>query len=379
MKVLVVGDIIRDHYVYGTMERLNPEGAAPLVRCTREETRLGGAANVWNNLISLGVDADIVEYNEHHQCVKSRVICDGHYVTRIDRDIKANGDDILRIVEAMDLSQYAYVILSDYNKGATDRSLDIIREANAAGCKVIVDPKRDMHHYAGAWLVKPNENEYGRFGFDKWKGNIITTRAGGSVRSKLYGMHISTEVKRVDVADVTGAGDCFLAAFVYGLTKQYDHKKCLDIAAAAASISVSHPGTYVLEPSDVEQKIVFTNGCFDILHRGHIEYLEQSRALGSSLIVGLNSDESVRRLKGQSRPINNEDDRKMALESLRCVDRVIIFDEDTPYDLIKYVKPDIITKGGDYRPEDVVGNDLADVVILPFKQGYSTTSIVEKL
>jgi D-glycero-beta-D-manno-heptose 1-phosphate adenylyltransferase len=125
--------------------------------------------------------------------------------------------------------------------------------------------------------------------------------------------------------------------------------------------------------------IVFTNGCFDILHRGHIEYLRESKKLGTCLIVGLNSDDSVRRLKGESRPVNNQWDRKMVLEELRCVDEVIIFEEDTPYELIKKIAPDIITKGGDYKIEDVVGHDLARTIIIPYSKGYSTSNLLKKL
>jgi rfaE bifunctional protein nucleotidyltransferase chain/domain len=122
--------------------------------------------------------------------------------------------------------------------------------------------------------------------------------------------------------------------------------------------------------------LVFTNGCFDILHVGHLQYLEQSRALGDKLIVGLNSDDSVRRLKGPSRPVNSQDDRKRMLEALRCVDKVVIFDEDTPYDLIVSLQPDIVTKGGDYLPQKVVGYGLAKVVVLPYVDGKSTTGIL---
>jgi len=123
--------------------------------------------------------------------------------------------------------------------------------------------------------------------------------------------------------------------------------------------------------------LVFTNGCFDILHVGHVAYLEQSRALGKYLVVGLNSDASVRRLKGGTRPINTQEDRKRMLLALRCVDAVYIFDEDTPLGLIRRVKPDIITKGGDYRAEDVVGHGLAKVVILPYVEGKSTTGVID--
>ena len=122
--------------------------------------------------------------------------------------------------------------------------------------------------------------------------------------------------------------------------------------------------------------VVFTNGCFDVLHRGHLEYLKQSKGLGDTLVVGLNSDASVRRLKGPTRPVNNETDRFLLLRALRFVDQVVLFDEDTPHELIKKVRPDIITKGGDYKPETVIGNDLAKVVILPYLDGYSTTRIL---
>lgn len=122
--------------------------------------------------------------------------------------------------------------------------------------------------------------------------------------------------------------------------------------------------------------VVFTNGCFDVLHRGHLEYLKRSKGLGDALIVGLNSDASVRRLKGSSRPVNCQEDRRALLKALRCVDDVVVFEEDTPYQLIARLRPDIITKGGDYRPADIVGSDLAKVVILPYLNGYSTTRIL---
>jgi D-beta-D-heptose 7-phosphate kinase/D-beta-D-heptose 1-phosphate adenosyltransferase len=122
--------------------------------------------------------------------------------------------------------------------------------------------------------------------------------------------------------------------------------------------------------------VVFTNGCFDILHRGHVKYLKATKELGDYLIVGVNSDSSVKRLKGLDRPVNKQEDRVAVLQAIKYVDEVIVFDEDTPYRLIKEVKPDIITKGGDYTQDNVVGNDIARVVILPYIQGYSTTGLV---
>ncbi len=129
----------------------------------------------------------------------------------------------------------------------------------------------------------------------------------------------------------------------------------------------------------MSKKVIFTNGCFDILHRGHLEILKFCKSLGDHVVVGLNSDESVRRLKGETRPINCQEDRKILLETLRCVDEVIIFDEDTPYRLIKEIKPLIIVKGGDYNKEDVVGNDLCEVRIFKYVSGYSTTGTIQNI
>jgi len=126
-------------------------------------------------------------------------------------------------------------------------------------------------------------------------------------------------------------------------------------------------------------KVIFTNGCFDIVHRGHIELLRYCHTLGESVIVGMNSDKSIKRLKGAQRPINNQEDRKLLLESLIFVSKVIVFDEDTPYNLIKELKPDIIVKGGDYKPEDVVGKDISEVRIFNYVKGYSTTKTIQNI
>lgn len=127
-------------------------------------------------------------------------------------------------------------------------------------------------------------------------------------------------------------------------------------------------------------KIVFTNGCFDILHRGHVEYLQKAKELGDLLILGLNSDSSVKRLKGENRPINNEKDRAIVLSALECVDFVIIFDEDTPFELIKNLKPDILVKGGDYKLENVIGREFAkETILIDFVDGYSTTKTIKNI
>jgi D-beta-D-heptose 7-phosphate kinase/D-beta-D-heptose 1-phosphate adenosyltransferase len=376
MKVLVLGDVIIDKYIYGTSERLSPEAPVPVVKYQREVETLGGAGLVYENLKSLGVDVTLFE-TEQPSSIKTRVICDGHYVTRIDDDKHADSTAVLETIELHDFTEYKYVILSDYNKGVLDESLEIIKHLNTFGCKVIVDPKEHATQYIDAWLVKPNNSEFTKFGFNDWQGNIITTNAGDNVVAIIDNTEYNILVEAVEVSDVTGAGDCFLAAFVYGLTKQYNHKHCLELAVKGSREAVKHVGTHTLTVGDLEDRIVFTNGVFDLLHKGHLELLKKSYELGSKLVVGINSDASVKRLKGESRPINNEQTRLDQLYCLPWVDDVVVFDEDTPYELIKDIKPDLIVKGGDYTVETVVGHDLAPVHLVPTIEGYSTTNIIE--
>jgi D-beta-D-heptose 7-phosphate kinase/D-beta-D-heptose 1-phosphate adenosyltransferase len=207
----------------------------------------------------------------------------------------------------------------------------------------------------------------------------------GSQGLYLWTDNCGTLIKAVPnhVIDVTGAGDVVLAALAHYTDQGLDLLSAAKRANALAAIAVSKLGAYVITAQDlitVEDRVVFTNGCFDILHRGHVDYLKQSKAHGTKLVVGLNSDRSVRLLKGSSRPINSQQDRKAMLESLECVDEVIIFDEPTPRELILKVKPDIITKGGDYTVDQVVGNDLVNqVIIIPLAAGYSTTNLLEKI
>jgi D-beta-D-heptose 7-phosphate kinase / D-beta-D-heptose 1-phosphate adenosyltransferase len=376
MKVLVIGDIIIDKYIYGSSTRLSPEAPVPVVTQERIVETLGGAGLVYENLKSLGVDVDLYDHGEDSS-IKTRVICDGHYVTRIDDDIIADSEAVLDKIINDDFSQYTYVVLSDYNKGVLGASNKIIEYINQFGCKVIVDPKDHADYYEGAWLIKPNNKEFGDFGFADWKGNIITTNAGENVIALIDDRVYNIPVERVEVSDVTGAGDCFLAAFVYGLTLEKDYQTCLEIAIKASRESVQHTGTYILKPKDLYEVVVFTNGVFDILHKGHLELLKQARSMGSKLVVGINSDASVKRLKGESRPINDERTRLEQLEVLPWVDEVFVFDDDTPYNLIKKLKPALIVKGGDYTIEQVVGHDIAEVRIVPTVEGYSTTRIIE--
>ena len=378
MKVLVIGDVIIDKYIYGTSTRISPEAPVPVITYIEEKETNGGAGLVYENLKSLGVDVEMYDTLEDHS-VKTRIICDGHYITRIDEDKDADSNAVLQRIKQADFSAYDIVVLSDYDKGTLDNAKKIIKHINKFNCKVIVDPKRYAHDYEGAWLVKPNNSEYTKFEFDEWQGNIITTDAGHSVSATIDDKEYTVPVNNLEVADVTGAGDCFMAAFVYSLTKNYTHKKCLEIAVKGSTESVKHAGTYILKQEDVEDTVVFTNGVFDILHIGHLKLLRHDKTLGNRLIVGINSDSSVKRLKGDLRPINGEDTRKESLLELGFVDEVIVFEEDTPLEAITKLEPDIIVKGGDYTFDTVVGNHLAKVVIFPTVEGHSTTRMINDL
>ena len=376
-KVLVIGDIIIDKYIYGSSSRLSPEAPVPVITYHRQIETLGGAGLVYENLRNLGVDVDLYDHNSERS-IKTRIICDGHYITRIDEDKFVNGTDVLDQIINDDFSKYDFVILSDYNKGSLNESKKIIEYINQFGCKIIVDPKKNASYYKDAWLVKPNHGEFDVFEFADWGGNIIVTNSNNNVTALIDDKVYDIPVDTVDVSDVTGAGDCFLAAFVYSLVRGYDYQKCLELAVKGSSESVKHRGTYILKVEDIEERIVFTNGVFDILHHGHLKLLSEAYSLGTRLVVGINSDASVKRLKGDNRPINNQIKRKNQLEILPWISEVFIFNEDTPYELIQKINPHLIVKGGDYTKEQVVGNDLAPVHIVPTLEGYSTTNIIKK-
>lgn len=381
--IAVFGDYIEDVYVYGQVNKISPESPIPIFEELYRRSCDGGAGNVVCNLRALG-NSPLFFYS--HNSTKTRYVCDNHILFRTDNEIKKSYDDSLDF----DLRGVRYCILSDYNKGYLNKSQEFVDYCINKGCKVIVDPKRSLTFYKNATIVKMNSKELQEYApanlalSDIRKmyniGAIIVTLGENGVMISSDEGDLTISADRHQVADVTGAGDVFVAVMTHYLNNGQSLIEACSKACKLASISVTKFGTYVLQEEDIRQvKTVFTNGCFDILHKGHVDYLKKSKALGNKLIVGLNSDESIKSLKGTLRPINTQEDRKSVLESLSCVDEVVIFDEDTPYELIKQIKPDLITKGGDYTIDTVVGNDIANVMIIPLIHGYSTTNIVEKL
>lgn len=461
--ILVIGDLMVDHYLWGKCERISPEAPVQVVDIDKETNVLGGAGNVINNLLSLGAEvgvlsvvgdddtAEEVKYlldatdaksflilqKGRKTSKKTRIMASKSQVVRYDHESKNNisFDSIDKIYAKLQqiINAYDLILLSDYGKGVLTNDLTqrIIKMAKKYGKKVIVDPKgKNYAKYAGSYFLTPNKKEAEiATGItidseDALKDalkelqkvaelelSVITLSEQGIAVLKDRDVIIKPTVAR-EVFDVTGAGDTVLASLGFALALTENIEVALEFANLAAGVVVGKLGSATVTLEEIEdykaslhkssielhiksfkdikkvvkrlkkqgKKIVFTNGCFDILHKGHVSYLNSAKALGDVLVVGVNSNESVKRLKGKNRPINCQEDRAYMLSALECVDYVVIFEEDTPLELIERVKPHILVKGADYKDKEVVGSEIAEeTVLIDFIDGKSTTSIIEKI
>jgi D-beta-D-heptose 7-phosphate kinase/D-beta-D-heptose 1-phosphate adenosyltransferase len=456
-KVLVIGDLMLDHYLWGSCNRISPEAPVPIIEVFSESTLLGGCGNVINNLKAFGCNVGIISVigedsvaleieklltnttnyiikeTNRKTSKKSRIIASHQQVIRYDNesinDISQKSQ--LLIIDKLKniIDDYEIIILSDYAKGVlTDKlTQEIISIAN--GKKVLIDPKGDNYNkYRGAYLLTPNKNEAKKITnieiIDhqtlKKSLNIlssiveiplITLSEDGIALLQNNKLIIKPTVSR-EVYDVTGAGDTVIASIAYALLDNKNIVEAIEFANLVAGVVVGKLGSATATIEEIEdyksslhkskieshikdfsqitkiverlktlnKKIVFTNGCFDILHRGHVSYLDKAKSYGDILIVGLNSDDSIKRLKGKNRPINIQEDRAYILAGLESVDFVVLFNEDTPYNLIKLIEPDILVKGGDYYNKEIIGSDIAkEVRLVNFIDGKSTTQIINQI
>lgn len=414
--IKIYGDIILDRWEYGKTDRLSPEATVPILLKDQTVENLGGAANVAANIHalnvknsilygSLGKDAssstlvDLLEtksikkhisHNSPQTTTKTRLIGNNNqHIARLDEE-QHFFDQKLADQFFTDLKKDDVVVISDYNKGLINKNF--IDKATTICEKVIVDPKQSASTYQNCWLIKPNLKE-----FEMWAGNFSVLAATDLIKkynwswlivtlgkdglfvfdNKGNHKHIKERVK--EVADVSGAGDTVSSILSYGVYQGMDIFRAAEFACRAASKSVEKTGVSLIQYEDLVKGTVFTNGCFDILHQGHVELLNYAKSLGKKLIVGLNSDQSVKALKGDSRPINNQNIRKKNLIDLGIVDDVLVFDEETPMALINQITPDLIVKGGDYRMEEVVGKEISPICIFPRVEDFSTTKIIEEM
>ena len=326
-----------------------------------------------------------LNYDHSVTTTKTRIIGQGgKHVLRLDKEENYSNEI------TVDCNENDIVIVSDYNKGVIKK--DTISKLLEKTKYVIVDPKQSADTYDGAYIVKPNMKEYkewnGVFSISdalkfmrdhQWTWLIVTDGSNGAHVLSTTGEYQLLKEKAKDVADVTGAGDTFLSVLAYGISKDINVFECCKLACMASARNVEQRGVVPVTLNDLQKGVIFTNGVFDILHIGHLELLKYAKSLGKKLIVGINSDASVKKIKGPDRPINDVDKRVKQLMMLPWVDEVKVFEEDNPHNLMKEIMPDIIVKGGDWTVETVIGNELADVKIFSRIEGHSTSDIIEKI
>jgi len=392
-------------------------------------------------LVGQGVStAGVQRAPERTTTCKTRILANNQQMVRLDQEScvaidPLQEDQLLSFVEST-IGSVDVVLLSDYLKGVlTDRVLaEIIRLSKKVSCPVLVDPKgENFSRYKGASLLTPNQKEAELAAGIKIHSPESLLAVGSYLQYELelesllitrgsYGMSLFSEdppehfaADARAVYDVSGAGDTVISLCAAGLAKGLSFSATAELANLAAGIVVGKVGTATVSSAELlvaalkkdqnfhskilsqerltavfegyrqtEQKIVFTNGCFDLLHAGHVRYLQKARNLGDLLVLGLNSDGSIRRIKGEKRPLLHQTERAQILAALDCVDYIIIFEEDTPLKLIQLIRPAILAKGGDYAADEVVGRDFVEsyggeLVLIEFEAGKSTTNIIDEV
>jgi D-beta-D-heptose 7-phosphate kinase / D-beta-D-heptose 1-phosphate adenosyltransferase len=468
-RLVAIGDLMVDRFVYGVVDRISPEAPIPVMTRSHETVMLGGAGNVARNAAVLGAEVALVGVigtddagrqakgltggepkiegylipdPDRPTTIKTRFISGGQQLLRVDEETVGPiaGDVERRVIRTLaDAARGARaILLSDYGKGVATPA--VIEAALAAAKResavLIVDSKaRSFARYGAANVVKPNAGELA-FATDMPAGTdaeveaalgralelcacgaVIVTRGGEGMSLAERGQAVR-HFRRTpqEVADATGAGDTALAGLGAALAAGAEFEEAIDFALLAAGVVVQKVGTASVSPDEMIEaeiiervspaeskiasaermaseaarwrerglKVGFTNGCFDILHRGHIAYLAQAREWCDRLIVAVNSDLSVRALKGDGRPVNDLESRALVLAGLRSADLVVPFDEETPLKLIEAARPDVLIKGADYSVEGVVGRELVEswggeVRLADLVEGHSTSATIEKL
>ncbi|AEC16207.1 adenyltransferase [Gallibacterium anatis UMN179] len=381
------------------------------------------------------IDCDFVRLDSHPTITKLRIVSRHQQLLRLDfeenfHDVQS--DELLSRLQHY-IAGYGALILSDYGKGTLSQVQQMIQIARQANVPVLIDPKgTDFERYRGATLLTPNMSEFEAVvgmchseqeivdkglalikQFDLTALLVTRSEKGMTlIRPQQEAFHLPTQAQ--EVFDVTGAGDTVISVLGTAIADGRSLEEACYLANVAAGIVVGKLGTSTVSTVELEnaihrrsengfgimseqelkqavakakargEKIVMTNGCFDILHPGHVSYLANARKLGDRLIVAVNSDASVKRLKGEQRPINNLETRMAVLAGLASVDWLVAFEEETPQRLIGEILPDLLVKGGDYKPEEIAGSkevwaNGGDVKVLNFENGYSTSNMIKKI
>jgi D-beta-D-heptose 7-phosphate kinase/D-beta-D-heptose 1-phosphate adenosyltransferase len=472
-RVLLVGDLMVDRYLFGNAERLSPEAPVPVLHFQKEELRLGGAGSVAANLATLGaavsvvgsigvdetgqqltsllegVGADVsglVECDRPTTC-KMRLVGSAQHrhpqqMIRLDfedyRPVDAKTADTLSENALHRLKSCEMVCIEDYDKGAVtaDVCRRIIDACRAAGIPVMIDPARitDYRKYAGATCLKLNRPEAAkatglpvetpdqfRLAAERLLSTlsldavVLTLDKHGAYVASTSGERRLLETRPRQVFDVTGAGDMAFAMLAVARAAGATWEEATALANVAGGLEVEKFGVVPITPAEIVKelhadarlrlgkrrsledllgelntaraagkRIVFTNGCFDLIHLGHVKYFQFAKRQGDLLVVGVNTDAGIQRLKGPKRPIIAEVDRMGVLEELESIDYLVPFDEDTPIKLIEAIRPDVLVKGADYTKDKVVGAGLVEsyggeVALAPLIDGRSTSNVIERI
>lgn len=467
-RVLCVGDLVLDRFVYGASDRVSREAPVVALEERRRDVMLGAVGNVARNVAALGglalmatvvgddpeshdiagllaaadgIEVELIAASGRATPVKTRYVSGGQQMLCVDRNpsgvISADAEaDLIAAVKSA-MAHVDVVILSDYGRGAVTPTVAkaVIEAANATGRKVFADPRgRDFSRYDGAYAVKPNALELSLeagmpvrtdeeaeaalrevMGRTASLQHLIVTRGGAGMtilpRDGRPSVHRS---EPRDVYDVSGAGDTTIAALALATAGGAALAQAAQLANRAAGVAVSKVGTAAVRADEVAadawrgsvhvapvdgldvavervakwradgHRIGFTNGCYDLLHVGHLATFEHARSQCDRLVVGVNADASVRRLKGPARPINTDADRARMVAALGPVDAVVVFEEDTAESVIAALKPDVYVKGGDYQVDQLPETPLVrsyggEIVLAPLQPGRSTTGMLKKM
>jgi len=468
LKLLVVGDLMIDEYVWGKVDRISPEAPVQVVAVNNQDYTLGGSGNVVNNLAALGADVavlgvvgtgrdgelllnilmelgsdptGIIQEAGRPTTKKTRIIAEHQQVLRIDRETKQKiSADTFASISALAekiIPDVDVILISDYGKGLITRELiaKLVNLAGAGGKIIIADPKGlDFSKYAGITLLTPNRKEAslasgieitdqqslasaGRLllqksGIDKL---LITCGKDGMVFFEPGHEPFTIRTNAREVYDVSGAGDTVIAVLGLGVAAGLSFKDAVALANTAAGIVVGKVGTATVTREELahallqsadstgskhktikelaelsrklhndRKRIVLTNGCFDLLHTGHIKLFAASKRLGDVLIVALDDDDSVKRLKGADRPVISAAERVGILSALDSVDYVVVFATHELDDVIKSIRPDILTKGSNYDSEEVQGREIVEnyggkVQLVPITEAISSSQIINNI
>jgi len=453
--ILVIGDLILDEYLFGNINRINPEAPVPVLNVSNNnrEHRLGGAANTANNVASLGakctvigqvgndkfkepmlelfkqanINTFLIERNDFTTIKKTRLVAQNQQALRVDfEDPKPiESEHVKQIINFIKSNQFDMILLSDYNKGILTKELT--EELKKLKTPIVVDPKPiNMNLFKNAFAIAPNikeakeitntavqPEELSKIIADEYNTHVIITQGpnGTSSYNKDTNEYNHLPTKAREVYDVSGAGDTFIAALTLALASKAELYEATQIANQAAGVVVGKFGTATLTLEELKssfngkhskvksreellqlvkklktegKKIVTTNGIYDILHVGHTQLLNTAKAFGDKLILAINTDASTKRSKGQTRPINNETERAELAANLSAVDYVVLFDEDTPKELLNEIQPNIHVKGGDYKESDLPESKIVqkyggEIKIVKLVEGKSSTNTITKI